>query len=178
MNSMKSRLPGHVRGATLVVSLMILLVLVILGLSASNVSIMQERMASSYMESHDAFQAAEDTIRAVERAMAAGGTGGLPPAQVWADDQNRLIHDCTLEERHRNDWDDNQFWEEAIWTAMPQTRGQFLRILIDGTACAPMQGASRPDDNEELQFYLIIARAQGFDTERSSNVVLQSIYVQ
>ncbi|MEE4331535.1 MAG: PilX N-terminal domain-containing pilus assembly protein, partial [Wenzhouxiangella sp.] len=71
--------PQRARGVTLLIGLMILLVLIILGLTSSNVSMMQERMAGNFRESNLAFQAAEDTLREIEMRLQGmgGGTGGL-----------------------------------------------------------------------------------------------------
>jgi Tfp pilus assembly protein PilX len=54
------------RGAALFVALMILILLTILGLSAAQVTSLQERMASNYRIDNLAFQSAEDQLRAQE----------------------------------------------------------------------------------------------------------------
>ena len=58
--------PGlsHQRGAALFVALMFLIILTVVGLSAANVSVMQERMAGNVRETNEAFQEAEATLRA------------------------------------------------------------------------------------------------------------------
>lgn len=54
---------GNQKGAVLVVSLLVLLVLTIIGLSSLNGSIMEEKMASNTQISTTAFQAADSAIR-------------------------------------------------------------------------------------------------------------------
>jgi type IV pilus assembly protein PilX len=58
--------PDAVRGATLVVALIMLLLLTILGVTAMSTNTLQERMAGNYGGSEAAFQAAESADRAGE----------------------------------------------------------------------------------------------------------------
>ncbi|SFN45138.1 type IV pilus assembly protein PilX [Marinobacter pelagius] len=53
------------RGATLIVSLIVLLVLTLIGVAGMNTSVMQERMAVNSQNSNRAFQAAESTLRSL-----------------------------------------------------------------------------------------------------------------
>ncbi|MBW7473099.1 PilX N-terminal domain-containing pilus assembly protein [Marinobacter sp. M216] len=53
------------RGATLIVSLIVLLVLTLIGVAGMNTSVMQERMAVNSQNSNRAFQAAESTVRSL-----------------------------------------------------------------------------------------------------------------
>jgi len=54
------------RGAALFISLMFLILLTLIGLSAANVGILQERMAGNVRESNIAFQTAEAALRGIE----------------------------------------------------------------------------------------------------------------
>jgi type IV pilus assembly protein PilX len=53
------------RGATLIVSLIVLLVLTLIGVAGMNTSVMQERMAANSQNSNRVFQGAESTLRAL-----------------------------------------------------------------------------------------------------------------
>ncbi|NMT65517.1 pilus assembly PilX family protein [Marinobacter orientalis] len=53
------------RGATLIVSLIVLLVLTLIGVAGMNTSVMQERMAVNSQNSNRAFQAAESSLSAL-----------------------------------------------------------------------------------------------------------------
>lgn len=53
------------RGAALIVSLIVLLVLTLIGVAGMNTSVMQERMAVNSQNSNRAFQAAESTLSAL-----------------------------------------------------------------------------------------------------------------
>lgn len=162
--------PGQSGGATLLVSLMILLVLMILGLSAANISTMQERMTGSYMDAHDAFQAAEDTLRGVEQALADGGTGGLGVIPSWTMDPDRLSYDCTLEDSYDGRWDDDD-----LWSNFAPTGGQFMIIdLLDQPACRPLEEDSGFPAGAH---FLVVARGQGFGTgQRRSQAIVQTIF--
>lgn len=53
------------KGAALIVSLIVLLVLTLIGVAGMNTSVMQERMAANSQNANRAFQAAESTVRAL-----------------------------------------------------------------------------------------------------------------
>ena len=59
MRSMNNPGPRHQSGAVLIVSMIILVVLTLLGVTAMNTSSMQEKIASNTQEQVHAFQAAE-----------------------------------------------------------------------------------------------------------------------
>ena len=74
------------QGAALFVSLMFLIILTLIGLSAANVGIMQERMAGNVRETNVAFQNAEATLREVETRYASRSRA--PAGQCWASCRN------------------------------------------------------------------------------------------
>lgn len=57
--------PSDQRGAALIISLIVLLVLTLIGVAGMNTSVMQERMAVNSQNSNRAFQAAESTVSAL-----------------------------------------------------------------------------------------------------------------
>ena len=61
--------PSHQTGSALVISLIILLLVTILGVSSMQGTTIQERMAGNTRQSHLAFHAAEAGIRAIEAAL-------------------------------------------------------------------------------------------------------------
>lgn len=89
------------KGAALFIALVLLLILTVLGLSSSNVSIMQERMAGNVAQYNQAFQLAESGLREIESRIyngicLGGGSGGLgviPNKQSLGLDPN----DCILD---------------------------------------------------------------------------------
>jgi type IV pilus assembly protein PilX len=65
-----TKLPGSQRGAVLIVSLLLLLVMTLLALGASQSTRLQERMAGNQRDLDVAMQASEASLRAAERALA------------------------------------------------------------------------------------------------------------
>ena len=63
MNTIYKRSHYKQQGAVLIVSLLVLLVLTLIGISALNGSLMEEKMASNAQTSTTVFQAAESAIR-------------------------------------------------------------------------------------------------------------------
>jgi type IV pilus assembly protein PilX len=74
-----SREPRQQRGATLVTSLLLLLVLTVIGVSAMQMSRLQERMAGNARDVGVSFQAAESALKDAEaKLLAAATTTGQP----------------------------------------------------------------------------------------------------
>lgn len=71
---------GRQKGAVLVVSLIVLLVLTLMGIGGMNSSVMQERMASNAQNSNREFQAAESAIDSVMQDLMAGTYTALQAA--------------------------------------------------------------------------------------------------
>ncbi len=88
------RAPGRQIGAVLVISLLILLVLTILGLSAMGTAGLEEKMAGNARAKDLGFQAAESALRAGEARFQGAGTwamtipavGGSGAGQIWDKD--------------------------------------------------------------------------------------------
>ena len=86
------------RGSVLVVSLMILVVLTLLGISSMSGSIVEEKMASNSRDYNLAFQAAETAMRNAENfvdsiaSMSAFGT----TTGLYATEANPDVHDATI----------------------------------------------------------------------------------
>lgn len=86
-----SRTLPRQRGAALVIALIMLLVMTVLGLTAMQVTRMEERMAGNSRDVNLAFQGAEAGLRDSEARIAAMTTRPLPcssaPCQVWVGGQ-------------------------------------------------------------------------------------------
>ncbi|MFL1455582.1 PilX N-terminal domain-containing pilus assembly protein [Marinobacter sp. GN3S48] len=74
------------RGAVLIVSLVILLVLTLIGVAGMNSSVMQERMASNAQNSNRTFQGAESSATALTEILMSGNLNLLQEAMEAADD--------------------------------------------------------------------------------------------
>lgn len=161
-------------GATLFVGLMFLLILTILGLSSSNVAIMQERMAGNVADTNVAFQEAERTLREIEDRLTqyvAGGSGGLGYVPPTWEETGLARNDCTM-----SGFD----WSSPGWRDAPDTDGQYLVVDLSdytvggtpyGSSCRPV---SEADMNTAGEYFLIVARA--VSPTGTSESIIQSIF--
>ncbi|HKL51918.1 MAG TPA: PilX N-terminal domain-containing pilus assembly protein [Wenzhouxiangellaceae bacterium] len=156
-------------GAALFISLMFLIILTLIGISAANVGIMQERMAGNVRETNIAFQSAEATLREVEAEVRAlvEGTGGsaLGPVPTWSEALTTLVIDrynCTLSDADPGDlpWQTapDSGYDFAVYKA---TGGIGPGGLPFGSACSPLVGAGFVPTTEFDNVHIVVARAQG-----------------
>lgn len=156
-------------GAALFISLMFLIILTLIGISAANVGIMQERMAGNVRETNEAFQSAESTLREVEAEVRAlvEGTGGsaLGPVPTWSEAISNLSigrFNCTLSDADPGDlpWQNapDSGFEFAVYKA---TGGVDASGLPFGSACSPLVGAGFVPTTEFDNVHIVTARAQG-----------------
>lgn len=162
-------------GVALVIALVFLLVLTLLGLSSSNVGILQERMAGNVQDTNLSFQRSERTLRTIEqrvRALSEGGSGGLGVIPSWAE-EGLEVGDCTLSRAYGG-------LENAPWNATPGGLGTEYLIIdlgnleVDGiptpSGCTPMSEQSGPLG----EYYLVVARAPG--NMNNTETILQTIF--
>jgi type IV pilus assembly protein PilX len=170
---MRSRLARQQRGAALVISLILLIIMTIIGLASIRGITQEERMANHSFDRNLAFQATEATLRDVEvlvetkkPAPTAGCSlvdGLMSCAPPVATDAPR--------------WLDDTF---ASWTAsstvgagaLAVTPQYFVEYLGANFECQPGVGVS---SGITCKRYRITARSQDGTGSRSS-VMLQSIY--
>lgn len=168
---------GHKqRGAVLLVGLLILLILTVLGLTSSNVSMMQERMAGNVSETNIAFQSAENILREVEQRLtqlAAGGTGELGDIPDWSD-TGLSRYDCSMSETV--DWSS----ANPDWQMLPETQKRYMVINLSdyeqgglryGSSCRPV---SEVEMNTAGEYFLIVATAPL--PSGNADVIVQSIF--
>ena len=137
--TMITKLPTHSsrkeRGAVLIVSLLLLLVMTILALGASQSTRLQERMAGSMRSQDLAFQAAEAGLRAGERWLGNEGMTAPPlpcnviPCQVY--ERGFLDRDTSYQ--------DQAFQDRAWWNDRALTYSATTSISGDGMAKAEPQ---------------------------------------
>ena len=160
-------------GAALFISLMFLIILTLIGISAANVGIMQERMAGNVRETNEAFQNAEGTLRFIEKELGdvVGGGGGsvdLGVIKTWAQVQDELgieRNDCTLSGADVESW---PWGDQGVVIALTDagTGG-----TIFGSACRPM---NELNDTSLDEYYLVAARATG--PAGVGEVIVQTIF--
>jgi len=155
------------RGAVLAVSLIMLLLLTILGITAIQTTTMQERMAGNSRDLNMAFQAAEAALRKGEIDLTAAtvpafdGTGGhFTPAALNAD----------------------EIWETIDWstsainytTTLYGVAAQPQYIVEELPTIAKNTGSLEAGLAGTVQFYRITSRAVGATS--NSIAMLQSVY--
>lgn len=88
---------GQQRGAALIVSLVVLLVLTLIGVAGMNTSVMQERMAVNSQNSNRAFQAAESTVSALTNQLYANDLSLLRESMQSATEESSVVSVTTLD---------------------------------------------------------------------------------
>jgi len=167
------------RGSALIVSLSILLVLTVLGISSMSTTALQERMAGNARDADVAFAAAEAGLRAGEAyiesitdptlAVFDGSTAGLYPistTQTYA-------------------WKADGNWSSAIAASFSMSVSQppsYLIQQMDTTVTAPPEQGlesssysnNPPQVTGNVKVFQVTARGYGLSS--SSRVMLQSYY--
>lgn len=186
MHTFKTSLPRSQHGAVLIVSLLLLLVMTVLALGASQSTRLQERMAGSTRNQDLAFQAAEAALRAGERwvdnpaMVAAPLPCNSAPCLVW----ERGLLDSQVS------YQDQAFQPRSWWTtvATPYVdSGQ----AISGTGLAVAEPQFYVEELEEVpdalsippngpppsrMYYRVVARGEGGTA--NANVVLHSTFAR
>lgn len=167
------------RGAIMVVSLLLLLVMTVLALTASQTTTLQERMAGNARDTDLAFQAGEAGLRDAEatlKTLAARGTSGVP------DDCATTSTTCDVQQRNINFKPDfaraDQFWTDNTrqYAGAEQQIGE---VISDPLIFTEKRGEVRDTlstgtpGGTGTAFYAHTVRAKGgTDT---STVVLQTV---
>ena len=186
MKKPRAALPGKQRGATLVIALMILIMIMMYGIPAAMDSIQNERMAGNTRQRDLAFQAAEHTLKKVEAwiyLQTAASLGAVAPAAVnvcgVGDDADPISGDGILPngECHPNDvayWRDTFDWnsnginpagsiDSALVAAQP-------RYVVERMPNVTTPGSPPVTKS----YYRITARGVGKDSNAA--VILQTMY--
>lgn len=176
--------PTRQRGMALFIALVFLLILTLLGLTSSNVGLMQERMAGNVTEYNVAFQRAEAVLRDVEDRLRQPSPG-LSNIVAWRDIPSLVLSpaDCSLETNFGDVWDNlgsDLDWEvlapgqyAVVELSEYRDADDLRRIscrLEDGLTYST--GAPVPGEH-----YLILAKAYGpGDPDRRARALVQSIF--
>lgn len=156
------------RGATLIIALVLLVVMLMLGISGSQNSALQERMASGSRNRELAFEAAE-------AALAAAGDSLTKTTLTLAN--TCMDSDCT----HDNDtaWWANKSWdfETCKNPTSPNTIAceKFAAATLGKVASQPLYYVERLADSSDASAnYRVTARGVGQDD--TAIVILQAVY--
>lgn len=183
--SIDLRLPQRQHGAVLVVSLLLLLVMTVLALGASQSTRLQERMAGSTRNQDLAFQAAEAGLRAGERLvdnplmMTPPLPCSKPPCMIY----ERGILEKSFSSQNQ------AFQSREWWSGVAQNYA--ATNLISGTGLAGRDPQFYIEEIEEVPdalsipptgpppsrvYYRIVARGEG--GTKNAQVVLHSTYAR
>lgn len=154
------------RGAALYVALIFLLILAIMAVSGMQVAVMQERMASNYRATNEAFQRAEATARQVE------GDLNQPPG--------RFVPDAAAREEERR-CDDPREVRGAAWADIRSQDGDPDTAVVVSRLdlCTPgysiaMQGAA---SEKTAVIWQISAYATDAPDEPTSDAAVETIFM-
>ncbi len=168
-------LPIEQRGAVLVVSLLMLLVMTLIGVTAMQSNIMEEKMAGNFRDVNLAFQSAETALRDAESDLTSRVTGltnfsadcinGLCDAtggllEVWKDDPN----DDSDDTRAANGVDLSTYTDTPLLPLVAQQP----QYWIEGYKVRPPGSASWK--------YQYRITAIGYGGNTNTQVILQTVY--
>ncbi|WP_445366350.1 pilus assembly PilX family protein [Methylomonas sp. BW4-1] len=155
-------------GAVLVVALIMLMLLTIIGVTGTNVTSLEEKMAGNMRDRNLAFQAAESALQGGETWL---NTHAYTCSKA-AGRFNPRDNDCnsataeTSEVWDSISWDDN---DSVLYTGVLSNLSANPRYIIEDLGCLPAPAACPGKHN-----YRITARATGGTAD--TIVMLQSIY--
>jgi type IV pilus assembly protein PilX len=174
-HSQSFRQPARQRGAILITSMLLLLVLTIIGVTVMQMSRMQERMAGNSRDVNLAFQAAEGVMRSAELSIA--GETARPiacsdsPCEVWLEDAS----DLPIANAPADWWTENgETFDQGTIAGVREAPTAVIEELgFVRTDGGVVMGQDPPDGRD---FYQVTARSTGGSGQ--AEVVLQSTYTR
>lgn len=156
------RTSAHSRGAALFVALIMLLLLTLLGVTAAQVTTLQERMSGSFRVQQLAFERAES-------AMTAGRDKANDPLQAYDTISDTPLGLAAL---NAHPW--------GSWLSSFSEKSQ-LNVRACGGACPQRMGSAVGEDpNRKPRFYVIAAQQKDMaatDEQIAAWASVQTIYV-
>jgi type IV pilus assembly protein PilX len=167
--------PTRQRGAVLVTSMLLLLVLTIIGVTVMQMSRMQERMAGNARDVNLAFQAAEGALRNAEREVSSWPIRPIScsesPCEVWLEGSGTV----SAENADEDWWATNgqEFSQETIEGLAEPPAAVVEELGFVRTDGGVVMGQEPPDGRD---FYQVTARSTGGSGQ--ADIVLQSTYTR
>lgn len=174
MHKQLSAYPRRQRGTALITSLIFLLLLTIMGITAVGTATLEERMAGNMKDQYLAFQAAESALRYAESQLA--NMPAAPPLSA------ALSNDADIDVVAFGTVTDPATRDRTWWITNGEEYGG-TTTRIEGVADDPrfvieerqrVEGITLNASPDGLTYYRITARGVG--ATRSAQVVLQSTY--
>ena len=154
----------HQTGAALIISMILLLVMTLIGVTAMQSTVLEEKMAGNYRDQNLAFQAAEAALREAESAIATGGVTGL--TNFAADCTSGL---CDATGGLSDVWKDaTKFSNGAVAVTNLAEVVQQPRYWIEGYKILPAGSSSWK--------YQYRITAMGYGGGVNTRVILQTVY--
>ena len=178
MRSLQTRFHRHAdhqRGAILVTSMLLLLVLTIIGVTVMQMSRMQERMAGNTRDVNLAFQAAEGALRGTELFIGAQMTRPIgcstEPCDFWLED----TFPGSMANLDEDWWETNGgTYGQGTMTGVKEAPTSVIKeIAFVRTDGGVVMGQEPPDGRD---FYEVTSRSTG--GSGLADVVLQSTYTR
>jgi type IV pilus assembly protein PilX len=175
-----SHSPAAQRGAVLVISLILLLVMTVLGLAAMQVTRMEERMAGNYRDVNIAFQGAEAGLRDAENRILAmvarPETCAAAPCAVPSVWERSVLPD-NLRNQDGAWWTTNaeEYGANGGTPEITQTTA-VPRVLIEDAGFVPDSLTVGHAPPEGRNFYRITSRSTG--ATDNAQAVLESTYTR
>jgi len=157
---------GRQRGAVLAISLIMLLLLTIIGITASQITGLEEKMTGNMRERNTAFQAAETALRAGETFLA---TEPVLPVFIG---NNGLYGETGTPPGQNDDWSKSNFSKKTYAGSLSHTASAPLYVIQRVTVIS--RDSVDGGDYKASEVYRVTARGVGGTS--SSVVVLQSVY--
>lgn len=179
---MNAMLPGHSvrrrreRGAVLVISLLLLLVLTLIGLAATRSTSIEERMVANQRDHEIAFQAAEMALR--------DGESDLQNASPGAFDDTNGLYDSTWYTSNPSPWQSINWSASANATVqyegtlpdMPSGWTYPRYFIVDSGATGTSSGQSLAADAPVSSGSIYYVYAKGWGLSGENSVVLESYF--
>ena len=154
------------RGAILIISLVILLVMTIIGVAAMQSTVLEEKMAGSLRDKSIAFQAAEAALRDAETTISSGSAPTVGTAAGWYS------------------WGNASRWRDMDWsdtgstgTVASYSGGTLDNVASDPTYIAEQMRPERSlDPTKPLQVEYYRITAHGVGGSANAVAILQSYY--
>ena len=175
---MRRYIPTQQQGSALIVSLSILLVLTVLGISSMSTTALQERMAGNARDSEVAFEAAEAGLRAGETYI-----NGLTDSALPSFDGTSGLYPISATQTYA--WQTESNWTNAVQATFSMhvsSQPTYIIQALDTTVAAPpAQGLESASYNNNppvivgnVKVFQVTARGYGLSS--TSRVMLQSYY--
>jgi type IV pilus assembly protein PilX len=170
------------KGIVLLVGLIILLVMTLVGLSATRSTLLEERMSGSTTDNNVAFQAAEAALREGERSLQApvlpsfNNSGGRYVALEYANPDQAPRWEQWKGSNESSNWSTNAIAYNGMSTAPAPLNQASARYYIEEFPLVYGAGESLAADApvDELGFYRVTARGVGISG--MTTVIVQSTY--